>query len=135
MLLLELKGALEGLSKRIALEETLTFTKFLLLTAVVLPVLPNQVFGPFEINPYKSWLVVVAVSSVSYGSYLIQKLTKGQGGVILAASAGGRLFVHGDHRGVGQTVGMRESAAPVFGWSPNRLGCHVFASGRAGNAV
>ena len=89
MLLLEFKAVLEGLSKRIAAEEILTFTKFLLLTAVILPVLPNQEFGPFQINPFKAWLVVVAVSGVSYGSYLIQKLTKGQGGVILAALLGG----------------------------------------------
>ena len=89
MLLLELKAALEGLTKRIAGEEILTFTKFLLLTAVILPVLPNQEFGPFHINPFKTWLVVVAVSGVSYGSYVIQKLTKGQGGVILAALLGG----------------------------------------------
>jgi uncharacterized membrane protein (DUF4010 family) len=89
MLLLEFKAVLEGLSKRIAAEEILTFTKFLLLTAVVLPVLPNQEFGPFQINPFKAWLVVVAVSGVSYGSYVIQKLTKGQGGVILAALLGG----------------------------------------------
>ena len=89
MLLLELKAVLEGLTKRIAPEEILTFTKFLLLTAVILPVLPNQDFGPFQINPFKAWLVVVAVSGVSYGSYVIQKLTKGQGGVILAALLGG----------------------------------------------
>ena len=89
MLLLELKAALEGLTKRIAGEEILTFTKFMLLTAVILPVLPNQEFGPFHINPFKTWLVVVAVSGVSYGSYVIQKLTKGQGGVILAALLGG----------------------------------------------
>ena len=89
MLLLELKAALEGLTKRIAGEEILTFTKFLLLTAVILPVLPNQEFGPFHINPFKTWLVVAAVSGVSYGSYVIQKLTKGQGGVILAALLGG----------------------------------------------
>jgi uncharacterized membrane protein (DUF4010 family) len=89
MLLLELKAVLEGLTKRIPSEEILTFTKFLLLTAVILPVLPNQDFGPFQINPFKTWLVVVAVSSVSYGSYVIQKLTKGQGGVILAALLGG----------------------------------------------
>jgi hypothetical protein len=56
---------------------------------VILPVLPNQEFGPFQINPFKTWLVVVAVSGVSYGSYVIQKLTKGQGGVILAALLGG----------------------------------------------
>ena len=89
MLLLELKTVLEGLTKRIPSEEILTFTKFLLLTAVILPVLPNQEFGPFQINPFKAWLVVVAVSGVSYGSYVIQKLTKGQGGVILAAVLGG----------------------------------------------
>jgi uncharacterized membrane protein (DUF4010 family) len=89
MILLELKGALEGLTKRIAPEEIFTFTKFLLLSAVILPVLPNREFGPFAINPSKVWLVVVAVSTVSYGSYVIQKVTKGQGGVILSALLGG----------------------------------------------
>jgi uncharacterized membrane protein (DUF4010 family) len=89
MLLLELKGVLEGLTKRIAPEEILTFTKFLLLTAVILPVLPNREFGPFAVNPTKAWLVVVAVSTVSYGSYVIQRVTKGQGGVMLAALLGG----------------------------------------------
>lgn len=89
MLLLELKVALEGLSKRIPPQEVLTFTKFLLLTAVILPVLPNRGFGPFDINPAKAWLVVVAVSTVSYGSYVIQNLTKGQGGVLVAALLGG----------------------------------------------
>lgn len=89
ILLLELKAALEGLTTRVAPGEILTFTKFLLLSAVILPVLPNQEFGPFHINPFKAWLVVVAVSSVSYGSYVIQKLTRGKGGVILAALLGG----------------------------------------------
>ena len=89
MMLLELKTVLEGLTKRVPPEEIFTFTKFLLLTAVILPVLPNQSFGPFAINPSKVWLVVVAVSTVSYGSYVIQKLTRGQGGVMLAALLGG----------------------------------------------
>ena len=88
-LLLELKSTLEGLSKRIAAEEIFTFTKFLLLTAVILPILPNQAFGPFQINPFKTWLVVAAVSTVSYGSYVLQKLTKSQGGAVLAALLGG----------------------------------------------
>jgi uncharacterized membrane protein (DUF4010 family) len=89
IMLLELKAVLEGLTQRIAPAEILTFTKFLLLTAVILPVLPDREFGPFQINPAKSWLVVVAVSAVSYGSYVIQKATKGQGGVTLAALLGG----------------------------------------------
>jgi len=89
MLLLELKAVLEGLTKRIPPGEVFTFTKFLLLSAVILPVLPNREFGPFQINPFKAWLVVVAVSTVSYGSYVIQKATKGKGGIILAALLGG----------------------------------------------
>jgi uncharacterized membrane protein (DUF4010 family) len=89
ILLLELKAALESLTKRIAPDEILTFTKFLLLTVVILPILPNHDMGPFQINPFKTWLVVVAVSAISYGSYVIGQLTKGQGGIIVAAILGG----------------------------------------------
>jgi uncharacterized membrane protein (DUF4010 family) len=88
LLLLELKGFLEGLTKRIDGGEILTFTKFLLLTAVILPVVPNQDFGPFLINPFKTWLVVVAVSTVSYGSYLLLQVTK-ESGILLSAILGG----------------------------------------------
>jgi uncharacterized membrane protein (DUF4010 family) len=88
-LLLELKTALEGLTRRIAPEEILTFTKFLLLSAVILPILPNTQLTRFHINPFKTWLVVVAVSAVSYGSYVLQRVTKGHGGVMLAAILGG----------------------------------------------
>jgi uncharacterized membrane protein (DUF4010 family) len=88
MLLLELKEVLEGLTRRIAPLEILTFTKFLLLTAVILPVLPNQPFGRFQINPFKTWLVVVAVSTVSYGSYLLLQVTR-ESGILLSAALGG----------------------------------------------
>jgi uncharacterized membrane protein (DUF4010 family) len=88
VLLLELKEVLEGLTRRIAPHEILTFTKFLLLTVVILPVLPNQPFGPFEINPFKTWLVVVAVSTVSYGSYLLLRVTRSSG-ILLSAVLGG----------------------------------------------
>jgi uncharacterized membrane protein (DUF4010 family) len=89
LLLLDLKTALEKIAARIAPNEILTFTKFLVLSAVVLPILPNQEYGPFHINPFKTWLVVVAISSISYASYVLQKMTKGQGGVVLAAILGG----------------------------------------------
>ena len=89
LFLLELKEFLEGLTRRIAPDEILTFTKFLLLSAVILPILPNQDFGTFQINPFKAWVVVVAVSAISYGSYVIQKLRQGRGGLIVAAILGG----------------------------------------------
>ncbi|MGH8764181.1 MAG: MgtC/SapB family protein, partial [Burkholderiales bacterium] len=89
VLLLELKTVLEGLAKRVAPQNILTFTKFLLLTAVILPIVPNEEFTEFHLNPFKTWLVVVAVSAISYGSYVIQQLARAKGGVILTAILGG----------------------------------------------
>jgi uncharacterized membrane protein (DUF4010 family) len=89
ILLLELKSMLESLSLRLPASEILAFTKFLLLTAVILPVLPNREFGSFGFNPFKVWLIVVAASGISYASYLLQKLTKRHESVFLAALLGG----------------------------------------------
>lgn len=89
ILLLELKEFLENLSTEIPAPEILTFTKFLLLTCVILPVVPDRDYGPYRVNPFKAWLIVVAISGVSYGSYLLEKWAKGKGGVRLAALLGG----------------------------------------------
>ncbi|HNX30169.1 MAG TPA: MgtC/SapB family protein [Holophaga sp.] len=89
LLLLELKVVLEGLTDRLEPEEITAFTKFLLLTLVVLPMVPNRDFGPFRVNPFKTWLVVVAVSGISYASYLLLKLVKGRGGIFLSGILGG----------------------------------------------
>ena len=89
LFLLELKGVLEGLSKRLAPHEILTFTKFLALTAVILPALPNTRFTQFGLNPFKTWLLVVAVCGISYGSYVLLTLTKQSSGVLLSGILGG----------------------------------------------
>jgi len=105
LLLLELKEHLETLASRTAPQEILTFAKFLLLTVVILPELPHQEFTRFHINPFKTWLVVVAVSTVSYGSYVLQKVTKERGGVVLAA------FLGGAYSSTVTTVAMSRRAA------------------------
>jgi len=89
LLLLDLKGALERLALRVAATEILTLAKFLLLTGVILPVLPNREFSRFHVNPFKTWLVVVAISAISYASYVLQKVTKEQRGLVLSALLGG----------------------------------------------
>src|SRR5579859_6542688 len=89
LILLDLKVTLQNVATTIAPNEIFTFTKFLLLSGVILPALPNQEFGQFHVNPFKTWLVVVAISAISYASYVLQKVTKGQGGIVLAAVLGG----------------------------------------------
>ena len=116
LLFLELKTALEKLAIRTAPEEILTFAKFLLLSAVILPALPNQQFGRFHINPLKTWLVVVAVSTISYGSYVLQRVTKESGGALLTA------FLGGAYSSTVTTVAMSRRAA-----RENRS--HLFSGG------
>lgn len=89
LILLELKSFLEGLARRFSSEDILTFTKFLFLTIVILPILPDREFSAFQINPFKTWLVVVAVSTISYGSFLLQKRFTSRGGIALVALLGG----------------------------------------------
>lgn len=89
LLLLELKTTLESLSSRMASDDILTIAKFLVLTAVILPLVPNAEFGPFRVNPFKTWLVVLAVSGISYASYLLQRAFKGDQGTFLTAILGG----------------------------------------------
>ena len=89
VLLLELKSGLEGLNRRLEPGEVITVAQFLLLTVVILPIVPNVDFTRFAINPFRTWLVVVAVSGVSFGSYVVQRLLQGRGGVLLSAVLGG----------------------------------------------
>ena len=122
LLLLELKSVLEKLAKRIPSDDIFTFAKFLLLTAVILPILPNQEFGRFHLNPFKTWLVVVAVSAISYGSYVLQNLTKERGGVLLAG------FLGGAYSSTVTTVVMSRRAAQEQ--RPHLFsGCILIASG------
>lgn len=88
VILLHEKTRLEGLAVRIPSEELRTLLRFLVLTAVILPAVPNHTFTPYDINPFKIWLVVVAVSGVSYASYLMQQRL-GDRALLLSGILGG----------------------------------------------
>ncbi|HWU43092.1 MAG TPA: MgtC/SapB family protein [Bdellovibrio sp.] len=88
-LLLDLKHVLENLAKKIPEEEITTFTKFLFLAAVILPIVPNKEMTPFKINPFTTWLIVVVISALSYGAYVLKKLLGSRGGTMAMAALGG----------------------------------------------
>jgi uncharacterized membrane protein (DUF4010 family) len=88
VLLLELKTGMELLAKRLPAEELLTFVKFLLLTAVIFPILPDVSLTRFQINPQHAWLIVVAISALSYGSYILQRRLGDRSAVISALLGG-----------------------------------------------
>jgi len=89
VILLQEKRFLEGLANRLPRHEMRTLLRFLLLAAVILPIVPNRDFTVFGINPFKIWLVVVAVSGVSYVSYLLRLWWGENRGLIIAGLLGG----------------------------------------------
>src|SRR5271170_1504276 len=90
VLLLTARERLHGLARQIELGEIVTAGKFLLLTGLVLPFLPNEpVTELTKLTPYQVWLAVLAVCTISYASYLLQRhVAPAEGGLWVAVLGG-----------------------------------------------
>jgi uncharacterized membrane protein (DUF4010 family) len=71
--ILNYKSHEKNIFSQIDQNEIETFGKFILLSAVILPVLPKTPLPFINISPFKIWLIVVIISSISYFSYIAQK--------------------------------------------------------------
>lgn len=61
-----------------------------LISAVLLPVLPNQSYGPWgALNPYEIWLMVVLIAGISLAAYFAMRLTGPNKGVLITSVLGG----------------------------------------------
>ncbi len=68
--LLYFKPELRGLSQRLTRRDLAAVLQFSVLTFIVLPVLPNQDYGPYHaFNPHHAWLMVVLISGISLAGY------------------------------------------------------------------
>lgn len=90
VLLLTARDRLHALAQRIELGEIVTAGKFLIVTGLVMPVLPNEpVTSLSSITPHQVWLAVLAVCTVSYASYLLQRYVAPKGASLWVAVLGG----------------------------------------------
>jgi uncharacterized membrane protein (DUF4010 family) len=90
VLLLGWREQLHLLTRELPKDEVLTVGKFLILTGVILPLVPNTpVTSYVSITPYQVWLAVVAICSLSYAGYLIQKYVPFRDAALLPAVLGG----------------------------------------------
>jgi len=88
-LLLGVKAELHSAIQRVDRQELLAVLKLLIMTVVLLPVLPNRGFGPWEaLNPFEIWLMVVLICSLSFVGYIGIRVLGDRKGVMLAALAG-----------------------------------------------
>lgn len=90
--LLSTKIQLHRFVERITRTDVFATLKFAVITAIVLPILPNQNFGPppFTIfNPFKIWLLVVFISGISFVGYILIKIIGARKGIGVTGFLGG----------------------------------------------
>lgn len=88
--LLSLKSRLHHWVETLEQYEIHAALKLLLISVVLLPVLPNQGYGPWQaLNPYLIWWMVVLIACLSFVGYFAIKLTGARHGIMLTSFLGG----------------------------------------------
>ncbi|MEW6511969.1 MAG: MgtC/SapB family protein [Bacteroidota bacterium] len=88
-ILLSEKARLETYVENLNKVEFLATLKFLLVTMIILPVLPDRPFTRFELNPTAIWRIVILVSSIGFVGYFLSKKFGERVGLWLSGLLGG----------------------------------------------
>ncbi|MEX2523524.1 MAG: MgtC/SapB family protein [Gammaproteobacteria bacterium] len=89
-LLLGYKSSLHRWLGALEEEELRAGIKLLLISVVLLPVLPNKGYGPWQaLNPYAIWWMVVLIAFISFAGYFLIKIGGARKGIIFTGIFGG----------------------------------------------
>lgn len=90
LIVTEIKKSLSEFSQKFDSNEFVTLSKFIIIAGIILPLLPDEpISATISISPFKFWLAIVAVSGISYCSYLLKKFVFPKSGIILTGILGG----------------------------------------------
>jgi uncharacterized membrane protein (DUF4010 family) len=90
LIVVEMKESFFNFTKKFDKSEFTSLAKFIIIAGIILPLLPHDPISKvFNISPYQIWLSIVAVSGISYFSYLLRKFVFPNSGIILSAILGG----------------------------------------------
>jgi uncharacterized membrane protein (DUF4010 family) len=88
--LLQFKQPMHAFVNQWSASEIRSVMQFVLLAMVILPVLPNENYGPFgAFNPHETWLMVVLIVGISVAGYIAYKLFGQRAGTLLGGCLGG----------------------------------------------
>jgi uncharacterized membrane protein (DUF4010 family) len=89
-LILSMKAPMHQLAEKIQKDELFAILKFGIVTVIVLPLLPNRAFGPFDIlNPRLIWWLVVLISAISMVGYVLMRFWGARPGIAVTGFLGG----------------------------------------------
>lgn len=88
--LLMAKERLEAFPRALSAAEVRAALTFAVITVIVLPVLPDARYGPWDVwNPRRLWLLVVLVSGLSFAAFVAMRLWGSRRGLYVSGLLGG----------------------------------------------
>ncbi|WP_322520944.1 MgtC/SapB family protein [Guyparkeria halophila] len=85
-MILDNREEIHGLLHKLEARELDAAFKLLLITVVMLPILPNQGFGPGGVlNPYEIWWMVVLIASISFVGYFAIRMGGAEKGILFTS--------------------------------------------------
>jgi len=89
-IILSLKPILHRWLRRIEQQELTAALKLLLISVVILPILPDRGYGPWQaLNPHELWWLVILIAVISFAAYCAVKIAGPERGILLAGFLGG----------------------------------------------
>lgn len=89
-IIMQSKLQLHGMVARFSDKEIRAVMQFVLISLVILPIVPDQTFGPYDVlNPREAWLMVVLIVAISLAGYIIYKFFGERAGLLLGGILGG----------------------------------------------
>lgn len=89
-ILLYFKTELHGWTQNLTRRDLVSVLQFAVLTFIVLPILPNRNYGPYDaLNPHQVWIMVVLISGVSLAGYIALRVVGQRYGAPLLGLLGG----------------------------------------------
>ncbi|SFM56609.1 Uncharacterized membrane protein, DUF4010 family [Ectothiorhodospira mobilis] len=89
-ILLGIKPVLHAWVRRLEERELYATFKMLLISVVILPLLPNQGYGPWEaLNPHRIWWMVVLIAGISFVGYFAMRIVGERRGILATGLLGG----------------------------------------------
>ena len=90
MLLLGFKQPIHAWTRKFTEADIRSTLQFVAITGVILPLVPNRGFGPYDaFNPFAMWLMVVLISGLGFVGYLLMRIMGAGTGIALTGLVGG----------------------------------------------
>lgn len=88
--LLGMKRHIHEWTRGFTAEDVNATLKFVAISGIILPIVPNEQYGPYDaFNPYSTWMIVVLISGTSFLGYLLMRVMDARSGLLLSSVLGG----------------------------------------------